>query len=265
MQLTLGATTRPWHTFPFEEACRSIAAAGYSDVAVFSNAGAIPVTSATTAEEAAAVGALARGIGVEPTMLLSSPRLDLPVDEAVAEYCRLIDACAALGAPWLMNCGAEDPATYEPFREIMRQCSPYGQERGVALAMKPHGGIGLTGRMMAETAEAVGHPNFSICYDPGNIIYYTKGERRPETDVPDVAPHVSICIIKDCIVKDDTPDVWILPGEGWVDFGSVLGSLTSAGFRGPLYVECLGGEEKADIDERAARTHELIGGIVAGL
>lgn len=265
MNLTLGATTRPWHTIPYADACGHIAAAGYTDVAVFSNDGRIPITSESTDDEARAVAEVTRQAGLVPSMLLSGMRLDLPVDEAVADYCRLVDATAAAGIPWLMNCGTEAPETYEPYREIMRQCAPYAEDRGVALAMKPHGGIALTGRMMAETVEQVGHPNFSICYDPGNIIYYTKGERRPETDVVDIAPHVSICIIKDCVVKDGTPDVWILPGEGWVDFPTVLGKLADAGFVGPLYVECLGGQEIDDINDRARRTHELIAGIVAGL
>jgi sugar phosphate isomerase/epimerase len=265
MNLMLGATTRPWNTFSLEQACQSIAAAGYPEVAVFSNAGVLPVTSQTSPEAAAAVQATARAAGVEATMLLASVRLELPLEEAVVDYRRLIDGCAALGAPWLMDCGTDNPATYEAYREIMRQCAPYAESRGVALTMKPHGGIGLTGKLMVATVEAVGHPNFSLCYDPGNIIYYTKGDLRPETDVADVLGHVSICIIKDCLVREGQPDVWILPGEGWVDFRVVLEQLVEGGFRGPLYVECLGGTELADIDDRACRTHELIGGIVAGL
>lgn len=265
MNLTLGATTRPWHTIPYADACRHIAAAGYTDAAIFSNDGCIPITSETTPDEARAVAETTRRAGLVASMLISNVRLDVTVDESVADYHRLIDATAAAGIPWLMNCGTEAPDTYEPYREIMRQCAPYAEGKGVALTMKPHGGIALTGRMMTETVEQVGHPNFSICYDPGNIIYYTKGEHRPETDVPDVAEHVSICIIKDCIVKGDTPDVWILPGEGWVDFKTVLGKLVEAGFDGPLYVECVGGQEIDDINDRARRTHGFVSSIIAGL
>ncbi len=265
MNLTLGATTRPWGALPFAEACACIAGAGYSDVAIFSSQGAIPITSETSPEDARAVADTARAAGLTPSMLISGVKLNVPVDESVADYCRLIDATAAAGIPWLMNCGTAAPETYDPFREIMRQCAPYAQDRGVALAMKPHGGIGLTGKMMTETFELVNHPNFSICYDPGNIIYYTKGEHRPEPDVDDVAAHVGMCIIKDCVVVDDKPDVNILPGEGWVDFGVVLGKLVAASFTGPLYVECLGGTETADINDRARRTHAFVTEIVAKL
>ena len=265
MELTLGATTRPWNAFSYATACECIAAAGYSDVAVFSNEGAIPVTSATSTEDARAVAEITRRAGLVPSMLLSGVRLDLPVEEAAADYCRLIDAAAALGTRWLMDCGTEDPSTYDRYREVMRQCAPYGEAKGVALNMKPHGGIALTGRMMAETVEQVGHPNFTVCYDPGNIIYYTKGELRPEVEVRDVARHVTTCIIKDCLVTDGTPDVLILPGEGQVDFRAVLSALVEAGFAGPLYVECLGGDALENINDRARRTHGFVSEIVAGL
>ncbi|NSW56887.1 MAG: sugar phosphate isomerase/epimerase [Armatimonadetes bacterium] len=265
MQLTLGATTRPWNTFSYQTACESIAKAGYSDVAVFANEGKIPVNSETSVEEAKAVADFTRSAGLVPSLLISGVKLDIPVDESVADYCRLIDAAAALGARWLMNCGTENPATYDDFREIMRQCAPYAESKGVALNMKPHGGIGLTGRMMAETVELVGHPNFSICFDPGNIIYYTKGAATPEVELRDVAPYVTTCIIKDCIIIDGKPDVWILPGEGLVDFRAVLSGLAQAGFVGPLYVECLGGSELEDINHRAARTHSFVSEIVSSL
>jgi sugar phosphate isomerase/epimerase len=265
MHLTLGATTRPWHALPFATACAHIAAAGYTDVAIFSNDGRIPITSETSPDEARAVADTARQAGLAPSMLICSVKLDGSVDEGVADHCRLIDATAAAGIPWLMNCGTAAPDTYDPFREIMRQCAPYAQDRGVALSMKPHGGIGLTGKMMTKTFELVNHPNFSICYDPGNIIYYTRGEHRPETDVADVAPHVGICIIKDCVVVDDKPDVQVLPGEGWVDFPSVLSQLVAAGFTGPLYVECLGGTELEDVNARAARTHAFVTEIIVAL
>lgn len=39
MKLTIGCTTRPYSAWSFEEACEHILAAGYTDVAVFSNLG----------------------------------------------------------------------------------------------------------------------------------------------------------------------------------------------------------------------------------
>ena len=265
MTWMLGATTRPWHTKTFAEACQAIAESGYSDVGVFANAGETPVTSTSSAEEIEAVAATARGQGLTPSLLLNGPKLDLDLEEAIADHCRLIDATAALGARWLLNGGTEKPEQYETYETIMRETAPYAAEKGIEIVLKPHGGIGLTGKDLARVAQSVGSPAFKICYDPGNIIYYTKGEVRPETDVADVAEHVTVCIIKDCIVQDGKPDVWILPGEGWVDFAQVLGSLKTAGFAGPLYVECLGGSEWDDINARAGRTKGWIEAILKAL
>lgn len=265
MKWTLGATTRPWHSWTFAEACQAIAEAGYCEVGVFSNAGQIPVTAQSSPEEIEAAAATARAHGLVPSLLLGGPRLEVRRGEAIADHCRLIDAAAALGARWLLNGGTENPAQYEVYETIMRETAPYAAQKGVTLLLKPHGGIGLTGRDLAGVVERVGSPAFRICYDPGNIIYYTRGEVRPETDVSDVAEHVAVCIIKDCLVKEGQPDVWILPGEGWVDFPRVLGLLKGAGFDGPLYVECLGGSEWNDINDRARRTREWIAGIVEAL
>jgi sugar phosphate isomerase/epimerase len=265
MQWTLGATTRPWHTWTFAEACQAIAEAGYREVAVFSNAGKIPVTAESAPEEIEATAATARAHGLVPSLLLGGPKLDMAWDAAIADHCRLIDAAAALGARWLLNGGTENPAQYEAYQTIMRETAPYAAEKGVTIVLKPHGGIGLTGRDLARVVERVGSPAFRICYDPGNILYYTQGKVRPETDVSDVAEHVAVGIIKDCIVREGQPDVWILPGEGWVDFPRVLGLLHRAGFAGPLYVECLGGSEWDDIKARARRTREWIEGIVEAL
>jgi sugar phosphate isomerase/epimerase len=128
-----------------------------------------------------------------------------------------------------------------------------------------HGGLGLTAKGLLETRHAVGHPAFTLCYDPGNIIYYTAGELRPETDVTDLAGHVSTVIIKDCVVRDGKPDVQVTPGDGLVDFPSVLGTLKAAGFDGPMYVECVGGKDFPRIDLDLAFTRGYVGGIMEAL
>ena len=259
MMLKLGATTRPWHTWSFDQACQFIAYSGYEEVSIYSNAGQIPVTSASTPEELIKTAATVKKYDLVPTMLLGSPRLELSLDDAVADFIKLIDATSALGCRWVMNGGTENESLYGKFFEIMRQTAPYAEKKGVQILLKPHGGLGLTGRDLAHAVEKVNHSAFRICYDPGNIIYYTKGKVRPEPDVDDIAEFVTFCIIKDCIIKEDgNPDVWVLPGEGLVDFPVVLGKLIKAGFSGPLHVECLGGSELDDVNERAWKTREWL-------
>lgn len=266
MNLILGSTTRPWHNWSYDQACKSIAHAGYEEVSVYSNAGKIPVRSDSSEDEIRETFEITKKYDLSATMLLGSPRLDLDLENAIADYKKLVDSASKLGVKWLMNGGTENPALYDKYYEIIRQTALYAEEKGIQLLLKPHGGLGLTGKDLTRAVEVVNSPAFRICYDPGNIIYYTKGNVRPETDVDDVAEFVTFCIIKDCIIKEDgNPDVWILPGEGLVDFPVVLGKLVRARFSGPLHVECLGGNELDDINERAWKAREWLEKLVDGL
>ena len=119
MELTVGCTTRPLSSLPFEEAFDRIAAAGYTDVAVFANAGQVPVMSDTTPEEVAEVKKAAADAGVAPSMLIGRTQLNLGLDAAVDDYKRLIDNTAALGTTWLLDCGTNKEEHYEDYFELM--------------------------------------------------------------------------------------------------------------------------------------------------
>ena len=198
-------------------------------------------------------------------MLIGRTRLDLGLEGAVADYRRLIDNAAALGSSWLLDCGTANEALFDDYFELMRQAAPHAQACGVNLTMKPHGGISLTAEHLISAHRKVDHPAFAICYDPGNIIYYTKGKRRPGNDVSEVAPLVSTAIIKDCTVDGETADVQVTAGDGLVDFPLVLGNLVGGGFDGPLYVECVGSTETAEVDRDVAFTLGYVTGILSGL
>lgn len=258
MKLTIGCTTRPYSAWSFEEACEHISAAGYTDVAVFSNLGKVSVRSDSTAEEIAATRKAAANAGLAPSMLIGSTKLNLGLEAAINDYKRLIDNTAELGAKWLLDGGTGNKAYFESYFELMRQAAPHAEQMGVHITMKPHGGISLTTEDLISAYNKVNHPAFGICYDPGNIIYYTKGERRPETDVDAVAPIVSTGIIKDCVVKDGVPDVMVTAGEGLVDFERVLTGLVNGGFNGPLYVECVAGKELDEIDRNVKFTLKFV-------
>jgi len=265
MELTIGCTTRPYNKLTYREAFERIAAAGYTDVAVFNNQGQVPVRSDSTADEVAEVRQVAADAGVAPSMVIGRTRLDLGLGDAAADYKRLIDNVAALGTKWLLDCGTGNEAHFEDYYELMRRVAPHAQDVGVNITMKPHGGISLTAEHLAAAYRKVSHPAFGICYDPGNIIYYTKGANRPEADVADVASKTSTAIIKDCTVEDDKPSVQVTAGDGLVDFPAVLAKLVAGGFTGPLYVECVGSTEIPDVDRDVAFTLGYVQGILATL
>ena len=66
MKHTIGCTTRPYGSLTFSEACEHIAAAGYTDVAVFANAGQIPVQSDSADVEIAETRKAAAAAGLAP-------------------------------------------------------------------------------------------------------------------------------------------------------------------------------------------------------
>lgn len=265
MERIIGCTTRPYNQLSYAEAFARIGAAGYSDVAVFANEGQIPVRSDSTSAELNALRAAAAAAGVQPSMVLGRTNLDDGKQKALDDYRRLLENAAAVGARWLLDLGTGNEAHYEVYFAVMREVAPFAQEVGVGITMKPHGGISLTTEHLLSARAKVGHDAFAISYDPGNIIYYTKGERRPEQDVADVAASVSTFIVKDCSVEDGVPDVMVTVGDGLVDFSFVLRQLVQHGFSGPSYVECVGGKELAEIDRDIAFTLGYIKGILAAL
>jgi len=260
MKLTIGCTTRPFQDLSFAEACQRIATAGYTDVAVFRG-----IAPDSSREDVLAMRQIAADAGLTPSMLLARAPLDLGPEPALTAYKQLIDHAAALGADWLLDLGTGQEVFRNRYVSLMRQAAPYAQQAGIAISVKPHGGITRTSDDLIALHEAVGHPAFGICYDPGNIIYYTQGAEQPEDHIARVAPLVTTGIIKDCIVRAGTPDVMITPGEGWVNFHAVLSALIEAGFDGPLYLETVGGETIDEIDRNVQGTWLYLAEILARL
>ena len=270
MELVVGCTTRPYSAVSFPEACERIADAGYTDVAVFANVidesrRAVPVRSDSTPDEVAAARKAAADAGLKPSMLIGSTKLNMGLDAAVEDYKKLIDNAAALGTKWLLDCGTGKEELFDDYYALMRRAAPHAQQAGVNITLKPHGGITLTVKGLIDAYQKVNHPAFGICYDPGNIIYYTRGELRPETDIDKVAPLVTTGIIKDCAIEDGKPDVVVTAGDGLVNFDKVLSGLVSGGFRGPLYVECVRGKELNEIDKNVKFTLKFVKDILAKL
>ena len=265
MELTIGCTTRPYNALTFAGACERIAKAGYTDVAVFAHDKQMPVDSNSSKQQIAEARKAAEDVGLAPSMLLARTHLELGLDEAVADYKRLIDNAAELGTKWLLELGTSKEEFYADYPELMRQAAPHAAQAGVGISLKPHGGISLTANELIDLHGKVNHPAFGLSYDPGNIIFYTKGEVRPESEVDLVASRTTTLIIKDCSLDGEKPDVAITAGDGLVDFPRVLSGLTQGGFRGPMYVECVGGKVDPQIDRDTAFTLGYVKGMLTSL
>lgn len=251
----IGSTTRPYNGLTFAEACDRIARAGYTDVAVFAHNKEMPIDSGSSADQVAAAKKAASDVGLNPSMVLGRTHLELGLEGAIDDYKRLIDNCASLGAAWILELGTGKEEQYENYPKLMSAVADHAAGAGIGISLKPHGGISLTAQELIELHDQVNHPAFRISYDPGNIIFYTYGEVRPEQEVELVASRTSTLIIKDCVLGDDKHrDVMVTAGDGLVDFPFVIGKMQEGGFEGPMYVECVGADLPDAVDVELAKT-----------
>ena len=152
----------------------------------------------------------------------------------------MVDQAAALGIEHLIDFGLHGDDSAEAYVAMMRAVAPYAARRGLAISMKLHDSLaGPEAILDGQVAifEAIGHPAFGLCMDPGNIIYYTAASngfdyRLPTEGLAEVAHCFNTMIVKDCVVdeagapnvqhggapnppeRDGKPNVMVQPGEG---------------------------------------------------
>ena len=245
----IGIYTRPWDKFDYRVALDAIAEAGFKHAGLMTTtmpSGRLVITRETTTEEAAAVGEEVKKRGLDiPSVYGGGIRVNRTVDEGVADVRKLIDNCVAAGARSLLMGGIGNADLYDSYYKAIAECCDYAAERGVPITVKPHGGLNATGPQCRKCIELVGHKNFSLWYDPGNVFHYSNGELDPVDDAATVGGLVTVgmCIKDfDMVDKDGKPtrDVWLTPGTGRVDFPKVLQTLRKGGFTsGHLVIECV--------------------------
>ena len=131
----------------------------------------------------------------------------------------------------------------------------------MAIVLKPHGGLNGTGPLCRKTIERVGHDNFTLMYDPGNIFYYSGGEVDPVEDAATVDGLVTGLSVKD---YRHPKNVAITPGAGQIDFPALMARLARGGFtRGPLVVETLAPGDPAQTLEEARKARRFVEKLVA--
>ena len=191
-------------------------------------------------------------------MVLGRTQLEMGLPEATDDYRRLIDNCASLGASWVLELGTSRENHYEDYPKLMGAIVEQAAAAGSGISLKPHGGISLTAEELIDLHDQVDHPAFRISYDPGNIIFYTRGEVRPESEVELIASRTSTLIIKDCHLDGNAPDVMVTAGDGLVDFPFVISRMAAGGFSGPMNVECVGASAPDDVDTALRRTRDYV-------
>ncbi|MBL9188993.1 MAG: sugar phosphate isomerase/epimerase [Opitutaceae bacterium] len=238
----IGCFNRPWTKWSYDETLDGIKAAGYRTTGLLTPTKADPFTaSAATPEYLAALKQkiAARGLAVNMTAL--RVKNGVPLAEAIADTRQQLTNAHTVGVQFALTFGVDKPEHFAQYFKVMADAAAFAQERGIKLVLKPHGGGSGASEEIRTALKAVGHPNFKIWYDAGNIIYYTG--KDPIAELTPIAEHVTGLCAKDCSVATEAdgkrkPDVMIQFGAGLVDFAGVFRKLKSAGFNGPIMVEC---------------------------
>ncbi len=232
---TIGCFNRPWTSWSFDDTLRQIKAAGYGTVGLLTRTKDEPFIGAdATPDYLATLTQRLSASGLKSNMGALRTRHDIPLEDSKQDTRTQIDHARGLGLTYLLTFGVERPQEYEHYYRVMSDAAAYAQERKLKLVMKPHGGSSGAAEEIVAAIKAVQHPNFTIWYDAGNIIYYTG--KDPIEELKPIARHVTGFCAKDCGAPRG--DVMIQFGTGKVDFAGVFTVLKAAGFAGPVMVEC---------------------------
>ncbi|MCX6905686.1 MAG: sugar phosphate isomerase/epimerase [Verrucomicrobia bacterium] len=255
----LGCYTRPWDQFEYRVALDAIAEAGFKYAGIMTAKGKswVIITVDSTPEEVAAIAAEVKQRALKTLSIYGG---DFPVAKSVAAGIaglkKLIDHCAICACPNLLLGGTTDEKLVQPYYKVVAECCDYAASRGVGLSIKPHGGQNATGPQCRKIITQVGHKNFRLWYDPGNIYYYSDGKLDPVADAATVDG-----LVAGMSVKDFKPpkEVRVTPGTGLVNFREVFARLKKGGFTaGPLVVECLDGGDARHITDEARKARQFV-------
>jgi len=253
----VGIYTRPWDQFDYRVALDAIAEAGFRYAGLMTTK--LPdrrlvISCDIDPEQSQRIGEEVRKRGLSiPSVYGGGIPVAKSLQAGIDGMRRLIDNCVAAGARTLLMGGIGNEKLYEAYYKAIAECCDYAAEKKLAITVKPHGGMNATGPQCRRCIERVGHPNFSLWYDPGNIYFYSDGKLDPVADAATVDGLVreGMCI-KDFKMEQSEgrtrKDVWVTPGEGMVDFPAVLARLRRGGFTaGDLVVECIARPDPTDL------------------
>jgi sugar phosphate isomerase/epimerase len=251
-----GCYTRPWAGHDWHVAFDAIAGAGFKYVGLMTTKSKnnLIVSTESTPDEAAAVGAEAKKRGMEIISVWGGQFSD------TTGLKRLIEITAACGCPNLLL-GGTDEKHAEAYYKTVAECCDFAAEKKIGLSIKPHGGNNANGAQCRKLIEQVGHKNFRLWYDPGNIFYYSDSKLDPVDDSATVDG-----LVVGMSVKDFRPpkEVAVTPGTGKVDFPNVMARLRKGGFTGgPLVVECLAPGDLPFLAAEATKSRMFVETLIA--
>ena len=236
----------------FDVALKGIKLAGYKTAGLLTPMPEEPFTGSQASDEYLTnLKKRIAGAGLAASMGALRVKPGLPLEEAIRDVRRQIDHAQFLNLEWLLTFGVDEKEHYEKYYKMMADAADYAEQAKVKLVLKPHGGGSGASEEIQRCLGRVNRANFKVWYDAGNIIYYTG--KDPVEELKPIVQHVTGFCAKDC--TGEKGGVMIPFGAGRVDFIAVFKELKKAGFNGPTFVECAGGQAFAEVtdDARANR------------
>ena len=248
----IGCYTRPWDKYDYRVALDAIADAGFRHTGLMTtkSKNGLVLSHTSTIEEAHRIGAEARQRGLSIPSVYGG-------GTTVAELKKLVDNCAAANAKTILSAGTSNREEYDSYYKSIAETCDYAAENGVGIVLKPHGAPNGTGPQCRKAiVDVVGHKNFRMWYDPGNIYYYSEGKLDPVEDVT----HLDGIVTGMCVKDFKQPkNVLVTPGDGLVDFPALFARLKKGGFtHGPLVIETLTPGDRPALLKEAKRAREFI-------
>ena len=248
----IGCYTRPWDKYDYRVALDAIADAGFRHTGLMTtkSKNGLVLSHTNTIEEAHRIGEEVRQRGLSIPSVYGG-------GTTVAELKKLVDNCAAANAKTILSGGTSDPETYDRYYKAIADTCDYAAENGVGIVLKPHGAPNGTGPQCRKViVDVVGHKNFRMWYDPGNIFYYSEGKLDPLDDVT----HVDGIVTGMCVKDFKHPkNVSVTPGDGLVDFPALIARLKKGGFtHGPLIIETLTPGDRPALLKEAKRARKYV-------
>ena len=248
----IGCFNRPWTKWTFDDTLKAIKAAGYGTVGLLTPTKDDPfIGPEATRDYLEALKKKIAASGLVANMGSLHSRFDTPLEETVKSLHKEIDNAAFLGLKYVITFGVDEPAQVDQYLQSLARAAAYGAEKGVQVVMKPHGGSSGASDEIIAAMKKVGQANFRIWYDAGNIIHYTG--KDPVEELKPIAQYVTGFCAKDCAAPQS--EVMIQFGTGKVDFAGVFKVLKSAGFNGPIMVECCAVADTAEATAVNARAN----------
>lgn len=259
----IGCFNRPWTKWTYAETLKAIKSAGYSITGLLTRTKEDPFIGAeATPEYLDGLKRTLAASGLTANLGALRSRHDIPIEDTIKGLHKEIDNAAFLGLKYVITFGIDRPEQFDHYFKSMADAAAYGAEKGVQVVMKPHGGSSGASDEIIAAMKKVGHPNFKIWYDAGNIIYYMG--KDPVEELKPIVQYVTGFCAKDC--AEPKGDVMIQFGTGKVDFAGVFTVLKSAGFNGPIMVECCAVGDTPEATAANARANrEFLEKVLAGV